>query len=93
MAVEIVGPFEQHVVVVDGRRVPYLTATPVRGGKVHLTLDDRIGLDVPVDALDQTVAFIADCIAVAAGYTCHPGEHEPRRRHPFPQVTGLSALG
>ena len=71
--VEIVGPFEEYRVVVNGYRVPYLSARPVTGGKVRLTLDSRISADIKVADMQWLVEFIADCIAVAAGYTCHPG--------------------
>ena len=38
---EIVGPFLSHRVIVDGRRVPFLEAMPVNGGKISLLLDGR----------------------------------------------------
>lgn len=73
MSVELIGPFKTHAVAVNGYRVPFLDASPMDGGTVALTLDHRYGLEVPVADLDATVEFIANCIAVAAGFTCHPG--------------------
>jgi hypothetical protein len=64
-----VGPFSSHFVVVDGRRVPYLTATPRPGGIVTLTADGRFDLDVPVADLDRIAEWVAFCIAVASGFT------------------------
>lgn len=87
-SVELVGPFERWDVVVDGRLVPYLQATPEPGGVVHLTLDGRFGLVVEVADLDRTARFVADCIAVGMGYTCHPPAEwdEPIRNPPFPRM-------
>lgn len=59
--------------VVDGYRVPYLSAQPIRGGKVLLTLDSRFMVEVEVADMEWLVEFMANCIAVASGYTCHPG--------------------
>ena len=72
-AVEFIGPFEHHVVQVHGCVVPFLTAQPLLGGKVNLVLDDRYVLwDLPLADAERIVPFIADCIAVAQGFTCHP---------------------
>jgi hypothetical protein len=91
MTVEIIGPFKSHVVVMDGRQVPYLTATPRAGGVVGLTVDERFGLDVPVADLDRVVEFVAHCIAIASGYTAHPLPEwdGPVIRHAFPRVSEL----
>lgn len=94
MSVEIIGPFKSHhVVCVNGYQVPYLDACPVQGGKVLLTLDGRYMIEVEAAQLDSLVGFIANCIAVAAGYTCHPGTQgappEPLRRPLFPRVVEL----
>jgi hypothetical protein len=93
-AVEFVGPIEHHAVIVNGFRVPHITATPIPGGQVYLNLDNRYGIDVPVGQVDGIVEFIANCIAVAKGYTCHPqrGWEGPVPRHPFQQVTRLDLV-
>ncbi len=90
---EIVGPFETHWVMVDGRQVPFLEAAPANGGIIHLTLDQRYGLDVPVADADRIIPFIADCIAVGLGYNCHPRPgREPTRSTPFPPAHGITSL-
>jgi len=82
---EIAGPFESHRVIVDGRRVPFLEALPVNGGKISLLLDSRYAIDIPVADAGAFIPWIADCIAVAMGYTCHPRSGmEPMRSSPFP---------
>jgi hypothetical protein len=43
---QIVGPFQSHRVIVDGRRVPLLEALPVNGDKISLLLVGRYGLDI-----------------------------------------------
>ncbi len=85
------GPFEHHDVVVNGRQVPYLRATPLDGGQVHLNLDRRLGLTLSAEEAERVVPFLADAIAVASGFTCHPdaGEDGPTPRHPFPAVQPL----
>lgn len=92
-SVEFVGPFQHHEVVVNGFRVPFLTATPIPGGRVDLTLDSRYGLEVPVQDVERVVPFIADCIAVAMGFTCHPQEgwDGPVPRSPFMRRIALTS--
>ncbi len=94
-AVMYVGPFEHHDVVVDGREVPYLRATPVDGGLVDLTLDRRFGLMLSAAEAERFVPFLAHAIAVASGYTAHPEAERdgPNRRHPFPRVSPLLVDG
>ena len=85
-ALAFVGPFESHAVVLNGWQVPHLKATPMNGGLVHLNLDDRFGLDLSIGDAEVIVPFIADCIAVAAGFTCHPGRDgvvEPLSATPY----------
>lgn len=71
--VDIVGPFEHHDVVIAGWRVPFLAATPMNGGKLAIELDGRMSVDMTVEDAERLLPFIADCIAVALGYTGHPG--------------------
>ncbi len=87
--VEFVGPFEHHDVVVNGWRVPFVEATPMDGGRVLLLLDHRFGLELTIEEAERVVPFLADCIAVACGYTAHPGRDgldEPRPSHPMVRV-------
>lgn len=87
---EILGPITSHRVIVGGRQVPFLNAAPVNGGKVYLSLDDRYGLDLAVADADRVIEFIADCVAVALGYTCHPRDDiEPLVLHPFRRHVGI----
>lgn len=89
-AVQFIGPFESHVVLVDGWQVPYLEADLLPGGRVHLCLDHRFGIDIEVADVERLVRFIADCIAVAAGFTAHPeGDREPIRSVPFTRMHGI----
>lgn len=86
MSVDFVGPFEHHDITVNGWRVPFLEATPMNGGKVLVSLDRRKAIELSVADADHVLPFIADCIAVALGYTAHPGcdgLSEPRPSHPI----------
>jgi len=73
--------------------VPFLSATPVDGGQIDLTLDQRIGLSLSAQEAERFVPFLAHAIAVALGYTSHPdaGRDGPNVRHPFPRVAPLFA--
>jgi hypothetical protein len=85
------GPFQHHDVVVGGRQVPFLRATPLDGGQIHLTLDRRLGLTLNAEEAERVVPFLADAIAIAMGYASHPadGEKEAVSRPPFPLVQPL----
>jgi hypothetical protein len=74
--VEYVGPLEHRFVVVRGRVVEYLSAIPLTTGGVSLTLDHRFRLDLSADEAERFIPFLADCMAVAAGYASHPGEED-----------------
>jgi hypothetical protein len=78
------GPFQVHEVVLHGHTVPFLRASPAPDG-VSLTLDRRLGLDLTAEEAERVIPFIADCIAVAMGYTCHPSPEcpQPPTRPPF----------
>ena len=94
MSVEFVGPFEYHAVCVNGWRVPYLTATPVNGGQIDLTLDHRYALVLSVAEAEHVVPFIANAIAIAHGYTAHPSEDVdeplgPTKRHPMNRMVSM----
>lgn len=69
---EIVGPFNERRLVVEGWQVPFLEATELDGGKVNFTLDHRLGLEVDAKDFDRIAAFLADAIAVALGLPSHP---------------------
>ena len=90
--VDFVGPFQRYEVVVNGRQVPFVNATMMPGGRIHLNLDKRLGIDLTVEEAERFVPFLADSIAVAMGYTCHP-EPEwdgPTRRQPFVRMMPLT---
>lgn len=93
-AVDFVGPFEHHDVVVNGWTVPYLTAVPLPGGRVDLTLDHRFALVLSLEEAERFLPFLANAIAVAHGYTAHPSDDqdeplEPQKRHPMARLTAL----
>lgn len=74
------GPFSQHDVVVEGWRVPLIHAHPTgeNDDKIMLVIDGRLADTFTVEEAERFVPFLADAIAVALGYTCHPrGDVEP----------------
>lgn len=90
--VEYVGPFGYHDVVLNGRRLPHLEAIPIAGGRVHLSVDRRFGLDLTVAEAERVVPFVAHCLAIGLGYVGFPDEgqdlvpiqHMPRVHHVSP---------
>ncbi len=92
-AYEIVGPFDSYRVIVEGRRVPFLEARPVNGGRISLILDSRLAVDVAVTDAETVIPFIADCIAVGLGFACHPHAGEdPKPASPFPRSQGVDLV-
>ena len=69
---EIVGPFKERKLVVDGWSVPFLTACELDGGRVALTVDHRFGIEVEAAALDDVAWLLAQLAAVSLGYRYHP---------------------
>ena len=72
MSAEIVGPFNERRLVVNGWQVPLLEAVEMDGGAINFTLDHRLGLEIEAKDFDRVARFLADCIAVALGLPCHP---------------------
>ena len=81
------GPFSQHSVVVDGWKVPLIHAQPCGDNdeNVMLVIDDRLAATFTVDEAERFVPFLADAIAVALGYTCHPSGDETANWNPQPR--------
>ena len=81
-----IGPFHPvDKVTVDGFRVPYLTAIRKSGandGTVILSLDERFLLEVDQSEAEKWIPFLANAMAVAAGYSCH-GENSVKDPNPF----------
>jgi hypothetical protein len=69
--VKFIGPFQpEYKITVDGYRVPYLTALS-SGDNVLLCLDERYILEVNKEEASKWLPFLANAMAVAAGYSCH----------------------
>lgn len=77
--VEIVGPFEDYRVTLNGYHVPNIQARPMSDGTFLVSIDNRfiIHKSVSKDELENWMPILANAMAVAAGYTSH-GEHSQR---------------
>lgn len=89
LGLEIIGPFNEYRVKIDGYEVPRLRAVRVNG-LISMTLDHRFGCDIPDDSNAHSVIwFIANVMAVGAGYSCF-GENA-QISNPFKcRLTGLN---
>lgn len=70
--VEIVGPFKERHLVINGWRVPLMSACELDGGKVSIVLDHSIGMECDVKDFPQIASFLADTIGRCLGYGAHP---------------------
>jgi hypothetical protein len=66
----MIGPFEEWRVVIEGREIPKLQARKFesRPGTVSFLLDHRFGLDVPEELAYQVAWYVANAMAIGAGY-------------------------
>jgi hypothetical protein len=97
MAVTFPGPFTNHAVVVNGWEVPLVQAHPQGEDRILLVIDGRLGAEFSVEEAERVVPFVADAIAVALGYGCHPrnenDELPPRMPHVRPgRLTSLVSV-
>src|SRR5690349_7700986 len=90
--VKAIGPFvEEHRLTVLDYRVPYISAIPQSDGSWSLCLDERFVIDCSDDEMRKWIPFVADAMAVAAGYSCHGENSGPI--NPFKnRLVGLTGI-
>jgi hypothetical protein len=78
---EIIGPFDEYRVTVNGYQVPDLQARRVNG-LIYLSLSNNLSCDIPDDerAL-PVIQFIANAMAIAAGYSCFGAGSRPLNQY------------
>jgi hypothetical protein len=71
--IEIVGPFQEYKVTLDGFRVPHINAIPMPDDQVEIVLDGRFGMEGPVsrEEFNRWLPILANAMAISAGYSCH----------------------
>ena len=85
----IVGPFEEWRVIIEGREIPRLQARRGTDGMVHFPLDHRFGLDVPEELAYPVACYVANAMAIGAGYAWHGADEKYK---PFGVKTGEISL-
>ncbi len=78
------GPFETHLVSVDGYQVPKVTVMPlkdVNDGSVNVILDRRFCVCADPDEARKWLPLIAHALAIGAGFTCHGANSERANPH------------
>lgn len=91
---EIIGPFiPEHLVSINGYKVPYITVTPTQDGRIDLYVDCRFGLDAPVsiEEFNRWIGIIANAMAVAAGYSSHGENCQPINKYKV-KLTSLGKI-
>lgn len=71
---EIVGPFSEYRLVVDGYSVPFVEAREDDGGTVTFIMDNRLAWTVPAAAFAATAHLIATAYALGIGLPCAPSD-------------------
>ena len=74
MSAEIVGPFEEYRLIVDGYSVPCVEARENDGGTVTFIVDKRLAWTIPAGAFDDVAHMVAHVYAVGLGLACAPSE-------------------
>ena len=90
---EMVGPFAlpDYKITVHGYRVPHIMAHLKAGteGRWVLVLDERFMLEVEDDEVRRWMPFLANAMAVAAGYSAHGENSQPVN----PYKVGMMRVG
>jgi hypothetical protein len=90
MSTEYIGPFSDNFrILVDGYSVPYVEAYQKEADTWTLVLDHRFSVDATGEEVQKWLWWIANAMAIAAGYSCHGENSEPLNRYKC-KVMGLS---
>lgn len=91
--VKIIGPFvEEYKLTIKDFEVPHLKATSAGEGYWNLFISGGPSMiQCSDDELRKWIGFIADAMAVAAGYSSH-GEHSGRVNPYKRRLLGISSI-
>lgn len=78
---QIVGPFEEHRLVVDGYSVPCAEAKENDGGTVTFIMDKRLAWTVPAGAFEDVAALVATAYSLGLGLPCAPRDDDAEGDH------------
>lgn len=73
-------------IVTDGYMLPYVTVVkhtkPESDGLIDLLLDDRFAITIhDQEELQYWIPFLANAMAICAGFSCHGENSKPLNRH------------
>jgi hypothetical protein len=89
--VDFIGPFQpKWAVTCDGFKVPYLSAIVREDGGIMLMLDGRYLIEGTKDEVNKWVPYIANALAIGAGYSCF-GVNSVKEPNPF--KVGMTGIG
>lgn len=87
VSAEIIGPFQEYHLIVDGYSVPFVQAHEDDGGLVTFIMDSRLAWTVPAGAFEDVAHLIATAYALGVGLPCAPSaDFEPPGMHRLPAV-------
>jgi hypothetical protein len=89
--VEYIGPFEKvfFKLSVGGYKVPFIEGRKNKDGSWTLVLDERFAIDTTENEIANWIGFIANAMAIAAGYSSFGGGGVPHNRFKT-KIIGLS---
>lgn len=98
--VHSLGPFSAYPVEVNGWTVDLLQAMYRDDGTVEVSLDHRYMMALPSDLAAEVIEFVANAIAIARGWSCHPVSRDwtpdndvaPVRLMPWHQMHGITTV-
>ena len=87
MSSEIVGPFSEYRLIVDGYSVPFVEAHEDDGDTVTFIMDGRLAWTIPAGAFEDVAHLVATAYALGIGLPCAPStEYEPPNMESIPAV-------
>lgn len=80
---KLIGPFAgTHKITIDGFHVPHIEAHPKReSDSVDLVLDGRFSITATQAEVERWGWFLAQAMAIAAGYSSHGEDSRPTNRY------------
>lgn len=68
-SVEFIGPFQETwAVIVEGYKIPRLSAIVMKSGNILITLDERFMVEATPEEAEKWLWIVANALAIGEGY-------------------------